>query len=141
MDASKDLGILDRPFGFRFDDAVGNGLAGFLKNPNDVESGAGSSTCQHQLHWPWAEVATPGLRSAIDSQGVAAVRFGNEAHAFDPFDFSLQVDSSFARYRAMSRPCRSMGNSHLSFRSAFAEESALSRYQQPIQQIPRIRSE
>ena len=71
MNTCEDFGVGLRAIGVGPNLTARNGLTTFSQNKNHVVGGAGSSTREHNLHGPRAEVTTTAFGCAVHNETVA----------------------------------------------------------------------
>ena len=86
VDLREHLGVGVGAGGIEVGDAVGDLLAAFAQDHDDVEGGAAAQPQQQHFHRAHAEVLAAGLGGAVHDDAVAGFALADETDAFDEFD-------------------------------------------------------
>src|SRR5215467_1327179 len=81
VNLGEDLGIDLRALRTELHFAARNALSALAEDDHDVVRGATAGAGEHGLHRPRAQIASTALGCAVHHEGMAALRFGDEAHA------------------------------------------------------------
>src|SRR5690606_3288583 len=92
MDLSEDLGHNISSLRLNLSHTVCHLLASLLQDSHDIEGCTSSHADQQHFHWPHPQIATAGIRRAIEDHGMPAAGLTHEADILNPFDTRLHAD-------------------------------------------------